>query len=152
GFEGGPSIGIMPEGYIRKPNEDVGVPYSIISPHYFAAMRIPVLEGRDFGEQDDEKSMKVAVINDHLAPRFWPGQSPIGRRFQCWRGDVTVVGVVKSGKYRSLNESPREFLYLPYRQGVWDLNLGVALRTAGNPTAIIGNVRETIHSLDPRVE
>ena len=152
GFEAGPSIGVEAAGYIRKPNEDVSVPYSIISPRYFAAMRIPVVEGRDFTEQDDAKSLKVAIVNETLAKRFWPGQSPVGRTFKCWRGEVTVVGVVKAGKYLSLNEAPQTFLYLPYQQGVWDLNLGVAMRTAGNPAAMIGTLRETIHALDPRVE
>jgi ABC-type antimicrobial peptide transport system permease subunit len=51
-----------------------------------------------------------------------------------------------------LNEPPQSFFYLPYQQGVWDLNLGVALRTAGPPVAMINTLREAIHSLDPRVE
>jgi ABC-type antimicrobial peptide transport system permease subunit len=62
------------------------------------------------------------------------------------------VGVVKAGKYRSLNERPQSFFYLPYQQGVWDLNLGLALRTSGPPAALINTVRETVHKLDPRVE
>jgi predicted permease len=152
GFEGGPSIGIAPDGYVRKPNEDMGVRYSIISPQYFAALRIPLLEGRDFRDADNDKSIKVAIVNETLAKRFWPGQSPVGRKFKCWRGEVTVVAVAKAGKYRFLNERPESFLYLPYQQGTWDLNLGVALRTAANPSSMIGALRETLHTLDPRVE
>jgi predicted permease len=152
GFEGGPGIYVYPEGYVRNPNEDMSVPHSIISPRYFAALQIPIIEERDFGDQDDDKSLKVAIINETLAQRFWPGQSPIGRRFNCWRGDLTVIGVVGSGKYRSLNERPQGFVYLPYQQGVWNLDLGIALRTVGNPTVMIGTVRKAIHALDPRVE
>jgi predicted permease len=152
GFEGGPSLTVQPEGYARKPNEDLSVPYGIISPHYFDVFRIPILSGRDFQDSDDADHLKVAIINETMAKRFWPGQNPIGRRFNIWRGDFTVVGVVKAGKYRSLNEPPREFLYLPYQQGVWDLNLGVTLRTSGNPATMINTLREAIRNLDPRVE
>ncbi|MHC1766606.1 MAG: ABC transporter permease [Verrucomicrobiia bacterium] len=152
GFEGGPSTSVNPEGYVRKPNEDVSVPYAIVSPGYFDTLQIPLLDGRDFRDSDNHESLKVAIINENMARRFWPGQNPIGRKFQMWRGEMTVIGVVKAGKYRFLNEPPREFLYLPYGQGVWDLNLGIALRTEGDPAAMIGTLRQTIRKLDPGVE
>ncbi len=152
GFEGGPGAAVEPEGYLRLPNEDVTVPYAILSPGYFAAMRITMLQGRDFTDQDDLKSQAVAIINDNFAKRFWAGQNPIGRRVKTVGRTVTVVGLVKSGKYRSLNETPRPFIYFPYQQGVWDLNLGIALRTTGDPTGMIGSLRQTVHELDPGVE
>ncbi len=152
GFEGGPSTSVHPEGYVRKPNEDVSVPYAIVSPGYFDTLQIPLLDGRDFRDTDNHESLNVAIINENMARRFWPGQSPVGRKFRMWRGEMTVIGVVKAGKYRFLNEPPREFLYLPYGQGVWDLNLGVALRTEGDPAAMMGTLRQTIHRLDPGVE
>jgi predicted permease len=152
GFEGGPGVGIDAEGYARKPNEDVSVPYAIVSPHYFDVLRIPVLAGRDFQDSDDEKGLRVAIVNETLAKRFWPGQNALGRKFKAWDNEITVVGVVKAGKYRSLSERPQGFLYLPYQQGVWDLNLGVALRTTGNPMTMANTLREAIHGLDPRVE
>jgi predicted permease len=152
GFEGGPGISVDPEGYVRHPNEDVTVPYAILSPGYFAAMRIPILEGRDFTDQDDLKAQAVSIINDNFSKRFWPGQNPIGRHIKTASRIVTVVGLVRSGKYRSLNEPPRPFIYLPYQQGVWDLNLGVVLRTKGNPATMAGALRQTIHELDSGVE
>ncbi|MFO1499000.1 MAG: ABC transporter permease [Verrucomicrobiota bacterium] len=152
GFEGGPRLPVQPEGYVRRPNEDISVSYSIISPDYFGALQIPILEGRDFRDTDDQEARKVAIINETMAKRFWPGQNPVGRKFTIWRGEMTVVGVVKGGKYRSLNEAPKEFFYLPYRQGAWDLNLGVVLRCTGDPVAFTAPLRDTIHSLDPAVE
>ena len=152
GFEGGPSMGVEAEGYVRKPNEDVSVPFSIVSPRYFETMQIALVEGRDFRDSDDGQSPNVAVINETMAKRFWPGQNALGRKFTTWRGETTVIGVAKAGKYRSLGEAPKSFMYLAYRQGVWDLNLGVVLRTATNPKSMINAVRETIHSIDPRVE
>ena len=152
GFEGGPGAAVDPEGYVRLPNEDVTVPYAILSPGYFAAMRIPILEGRDFTDQDNQKAQAVAIINDNFAKRFWPGQNPIGRHIKTVGRTVTVVGLVKSGKYRTLIEPPRPFIYLPYQQGVWDLNLGVVLRTKGDPVTMVGALRQTIHELDSGVE
>ncbi|MBM3879369.1 MAG: ABC transporter permease [Verrucomicrobia bacterium] len=154
GFEGGSSMGVQVEGYDRKPNEDTSIPYSIVSPGYFDLLRIPLLAGRDFTERDDTNTARVVIVNETMAKRFWPGQSPLGRKLRYWgdQREATVVGVVKAGKYRTLNEPPRDFMYLAYQQGVWDLNLGVGLRVAGNPLAFASSLRQAIRSLDPGVE
>jgi predicted permease len=152
GFEGGSMHGVDVDGYERKPGEDTTFPYAILSPHYFTVMKIPLLAGRDFTEQDDDKAPRAAIINETMAKRFWPGQDPLGRKFKENGRSATVVGVAKDGKYRSLNEPPRCFFYLPYRQGVWDLNLGICVRTAGDPAMLAGALQREIHQLDPRVE
>ena len=152
GFEGGPAHGVEVDGYLRQAGEDTTFPFSIVSPGYFAVMKIPLVAGRDFTEHDDEKAPGAAIINQTMAKRFWPGQDPIGRTFKdAWRM-MTVIGVAQDGKYRSLNESPRCFFYVPFRQGVWDLNLGVCVRTTGDPAALAGTLQREIHRLDPRVE
>jgi predicted permease len=152
GFDGGPAHGVEVDGYLRQAGEDTTFPFSIVSPGYFKVMKIPLVAGRDFTEQDDDRAPGAAIINQTMAARFWPGQDPIGRKFKdAWRM-MTVVGVAKNGKYRSLNESPRCFFYVPYRQGVWDLNLGVCVRTTGDPASLAGTLQQEIHKLDPRVE
>jgi predicted permease len=152
GFEGGAMLTVDVDGYDRKPGEDTTFPYSILSPHYFTVMKIPLLAGRDFTEQDDEKAPRAAIINETMAKRFWPGQDAVGRKFKENGRITTVVGVAKDGKYRSLNEPPRCFFYLPYRQGVWDMNLGICVRTAGDPAMLAGALQREIHQLDSRVE
>lgn len=152
GFEGGPSIGLNIEGYTPAPNEQMSVPYSIVSPGYFPAMRIPLLAGRDFTDRDDADAPGAVIVNETLANRFWPGQNPLGRKLKTWRGPAEVVGVAKTGKYHSLNEAPQSFIYLPYQQGVWDLNLGVVLRTTADPHSLLGTLRREVQALDPRVE
>jgi predicted permease len=154
GFEGGSGTGVGVPGYDRKPNEDMGAQYTIVSPRYFAALGIPLLAGRDFTEQDDATHPRVAIINETMAKRFWPGQDPVGRKFTVWGGqrELTIIGVAKNGKYRLLNEPPKPFLYFAYQQGVWDLNLGVALRTEGNPLTFASALRNEIHALDPGIE
>ena len=89
-----------------------------------------------------------------MAKRFWPGLDPVGRKFTIWGGqrELTIIGVAKNGKYRFLNEPPKPFMYFAYQQGVWDLNLGVALRTEGNPLTFASALRKEIHALDPGVE
>ncbi|HUJ43160.1 MAG TPA: ABC transporter permease [Opitutaceae bacterium] len=152
GFEGGPGHQVAVDGYERRPGEDTSFQFSIVSPGYFRAMKIPLLAGRDFTDHDDEKAPGAAIINETMAKRFWPRQDPIGRKFQdAWR-QMTVIGVAKDGKYRFINERPRCFFYVPYRQGVWDLNLGICLRTSGDPAALATAVQQEIHKLDARVE
>ena len=152
GFEGGAMHRVEVDGHQRQPGEETNFQFSIVSPHYFAAMGIPLLAGRDFTDQDDERAPGVAVINETMAKRFWPDQDPLGRKFKDGWRYMTVIGVAKAGKYRFVNEPPKCFYYVPYRQGVWDLNLGLCLRTTSDPAALAGVVQQEIHKLDPRVE
>jgi predicted permease len=152
GFEGGGMHEVTVDGYERRPGEDTNFQFSIVSPRYFAVMKIPLVAGRDFTEHDDESAPGVAIINETMAKRFWPGLDPLGRKFKDGWRYMTVIGVAKAGKYRFVNEAPKCFFYVPYRQGVWDLNLGVCLRTAGDPAGLAGAVQLEIHKLDPRVE
>jgi predicted permease len=154
GFEGGGSWGVQVDGYDRKPSEDTSVLHSIVSPGYFELLRIPLLDGRDFTPQDTLEAPLVAVINEAMARRFWPGRNPVGRTFSVWDGRraMTVIGVVKTGKYRSVNERLEPFFYTPYEQGVWDLNLGIGLRVEGDPASYAATLRREIHALDSGVE
>ncbi len=152
GFERGPQHTVSVAGYSPKPGEDYSIPFSIVSPGYFSTMQIRLVDGRDFTALDDERTPGVAIINEAMARRFWPGLNPLGRKFHAaWR-DLTVVGVAATGKYYSLNEAPRCFFYTPYQQGVWDLNLGLCVRTAGDPSTYGEAVQRAVHQIDPRVE
>jgi len=152
GFDGGGSWGVEVEGYPRQPNEDLDVNVNVTSPGYFAAMRIPLLDGRDFTDRDDRQATPVAIINEAMAKRFWPGQNAIGRKFKAAGTTRTVVGVAKTGKYRSLNEPARCFLYTPYEQGLYVRNLSLCARVDGDPSAFASVVRREIQKLDPRVD
>ena len=146
------------EGYAAGSSEDRLASYMMISAGYFGAMHIPLRDGRDFDDQDDLGRPNVAIVNEALAQRFWPGLNPVGRRFRMAVGvapvdTFTVVGVVKSGKYRSLGEARSPLLYLSYLQRpLASLFMGVVVRTRGNPEAAAGALRREIHALDPTVE
>jgi predicted permease len=140
------------EGHERLPGEDITHEYAIISPRYFATMGIPLVSGRDFTPADDASSDRVAIVNEHFAERFWPGRDAVGQRFRSagrWR---TVVGVARAGKYNRLDEPAHRFFYLPCQQYSPDLDLGLCVRTKGDPAAFAPALREAVRSLDPAVD
>jgi predicted permease len=152
GLFGCKGTGVSVEGYVRPVGEDPTYEFAIVSPRYFAALRIPLAAGRDFTDADDQGSERVAIVNQAFASRFWPGADPLGRRFRArgeWR---RIVGVTPTGKYNRLDEPAWPFFYLPDQQGVSDLDLSLAVRTAGDPSAYVGAVRGAVRGLDPRVE
>jgi predicted permease len=152
GLEGGKSYPVMVDGYVRPPGEDPSFTYARISPRYFDTLQIPLIAGRDFTLRDDADAPAVAIVNTAFARHFWPGQDAIGRTFGCNGRSHTIVGIAKTGKYRALDEAPRPFFYLPYLQGVPELDLNVCLRTRGDPAAIIEPARKILQTLDPGVE
>jgi len=82
----------------------------VVTPGYFATMRIPLLQGRDFSA--DERA-PAAVVNETLAAELWPGRSPVGETLRVGEAALAVIGVVKDAKYQSLSEQPRAAFYQP---------------------------------------
>ena len=100
---------------------DVAGSGNIVTPGYFATMRIPLLAGRDFTEQDARGAPLVAVVGEAAARRFWPGQNAVGQRLVMNGAGSTgallqVVGVARDIEYRSLDFGAVPFVYLPLRQ------------------------------------
>jgi len=120
-----------------------------VSPEYFATMGIPFLRGRGFSARDDEKAPPVAIINETLALRFWPGEDPVGRRLTSYGGvSREVVGIVRDVKTRDLAESAGPQLYTPYVQRPWPF-LAVVARTTGDPVALSATLRQAVAAVDP---
>jgi putative ABC transport system permease protein len=123
------------------------------SPGYFQAMGTRLLQGRDFTEQDDEKSPRVAIINETFARRFFPGADPLGKRFSLGSPEGTkteIIGVVQDGKYAGLNEDPKPFICRP----LWQSNVGatsVIARTDGDSPKLLAAVRREAQQLDPHL-
>ena len=140
------------DGYQRPVGEDATYEFAVVSPRYFSTLRLPLVAGRDFTEADDANAARVAVVNENFAKRFWPGRDPIGRTFRTGGVPRTVVGVAKAGKYNRLNEAPDCFFYVPYLQGVQDLDLSLCVRTTGDPAAFANVMRQAVHEIDPGVE
>ena len=124
---------------------------NVVGQDYFAAMGIPLLEGRGFGPQDTDKSQKVAIISETMAQRFFPDGSPLGRRFGT-RGpqsinDIEVIGVVKDAKYQSLTEEARPVAYYPSAQSPGPRG-NLLVRFSGTPDTIVPQARQAIQGVN----
>jgi predicted permease len=132
----------LPEG------EGPGIKNNYVGRDYFAAMGIPLIAGRGFGPQDSDQSPKVAVISETLAQRFFPGGSPLGKRFGKASGEeFEIIGVVKDAKYRRLTEEPLPMAYYPYAQGSGPLG-NLVVRFSGPPDAALAPIRQAIKQVN----
>ncbi|MEP7383597.1 MAG: ABC transporter permease, partial [Gemmatimonadota bacterium] len=137
-------------GYVPAEGEGMNVHYAGASPDYLAAMGIPLVEGRDFSARDDSSSARVAIVNQRFVDRFWPGESALGRTFKRGGQEHTIIGVVPTGKYVSLGEEPRAFMYFSQAQA-WHSAMQVVVRSSAPPAAVLAALRTEIQSLDPQM-
>jgi predicted permease len=152
GLEGCKGYDVAVDGYQRPRGEDSVYTFAIVSPGYFSTLRVPIVTGRGFADSDGAGAPRVAIVNEAFARRFWPGRDPVGRQFRTGGAVRTVVGVAKTGKYNQLSEAPLCFFYLPYLQGVPDLDLSLCVRTRADPSAFAGSLAQAVHEVDPGVE
>jgi len=138
------------EGYDPAPDERMLVLRNMVSAHYFGTMGIPVVQGRAIDERDTEDAPLVAMVNETMARRYWPGRDPVGSRVRADLGRVyTVVGVIADGKYGSLTEPPEPYLVLPMTQAEFVASAALVVRTNGNPTAMIRPISSQLRSQVP---
>ncbi|HEY4676282.1 MAG TPA: ABC transporter permease [Candidatus Angelobacter sp.] len=130
---------------------------SEVGPNYFATLGIPILEGREFTEQD-RGPQKYGMINQSFAKRYLPPGDPIGRRFglvddqdPAHQPDIQVVGVIADMKYRDLRETPPPQAYFPYFQGASFRFMNVYLRTQSDPRQLQNQIQERMRQFDPHV-
>ncbi len=147
GLGGSNSTSVEIAGYTPRPREEMNVEYNEVAPGYFEAMRIQLVEGRAFTAQDDERSRPVVIINQTMARRYWPEESPVGKQVRRGSALLEVVGVARDGKYHSLSEDPRPYMYFPLLQA-YRSEVVVIARTNSNPAALIAGVRGTIRDMD----
>jgi predicted permease len=121
-----------------------------VGPGYFRTMGIPILRGRGFLETDTATAPLVAVINRAFAQHFWPGQDPIGKQLIIKKKQYEVVGVVATGKYRTLGEKPRPFVYRSVVQMSGSSRM-LVVRTSGSTGALITSIREIARQIDSKV-
>jgi predicted permease len=140
------------EGYAPRPNENMNIFRNVISSGYLPLMHIPVVEGRNFTEQDNENAPAVMIVNQAFVARFFAGQSPIGKRIHGWGSWFRVVGVAKDSKYHYLGESTPAYFYVPFRQVFReDMNLAFYVRTKGDPESALSELRAQTRAIDPNV-
>jgi len=139
---------LAPEGYVSQPHEQMGVPAFRVSPDYFRAMQISLVARREFSALDTQETEPVAVVNQALAYRYWPGQNALGKRIGLWKKQVRIVGIVRNSDYIDLNETPQPAIYVSELQQYVSF-MTVHVRVAGDPMAWAETVTNTIHELNP---
>ena len=152
GFSMGSWETLEVEGYVPPPSESMKIYRNLVAPGYFSTMRTPFVAGRDFTEQDDRNSPWVAIVNEAFVKRFLGGREAIGRKFNTWGVDLTIVGVVKDSRYHTREGRQEPYFYMPIAQ-TYNASTGVALhiRTAGTPEAMLPAVRQVFAAIDPSV-
>ena len=140
------------EGYAPRPNENMNIFRNVISPGYLPLLHIPMVEGRNFTDQDNENTSAVMIVNQAFVQRFLPGRNPIGVRVHGWGDWFRIVGVAKDSKYHYLGESAPAYFYVPFRQVFReDMNLAFYVRTQGDPDAVLSTLRAQARAIDPNV-
>jgi predicted permease len=123
------------------------------TPEYFRTLGMRILRGRVFSRSDTPESQPVLIVNEALARQVWPGEDAIGKRLVVDYSTTgtypyEVVGVVGDIRFHGLRNEPRAEIYLPHAQRSY-LIMNMAVRTAGEPRALIPEVHRVLRELDP---
>lgn len=150
---GGSRRGTVIEGYQPQPGEDTETAYNVVGAGYFETMGIPLVRGRSLSDADRSGSLPVVIVNEAFARRYWSGADPLGKRISA-NGNAgpfrEVIGVVPTGKYRTLGEEPRPFYYLPLAQEYHGA-VTLHVKVVSNPRDVLPTVRDAIRSVDASV-
>ena len=141
------------EGYVPKNSADFIMSNErFVSPGYFSAMGVPLVQGRLFDERDVKDSQQTVIVNENLAQRFWPNQDPIGKRLE--RGDQepwrTVVGVVRDTKEFTVDKEPPISIYHPHEQFPIG-TMFLVVRSSSDASTLTSSIMKEIRSLDPEL-
>ena len=126
---------------------------NVAGPGFFTTLGVPVLAGRDFADSDAANSPHVGIINEEFARRFLPNQNPLGHIIGPDNGmyQMTIVGVVKNHKYRSIDEEPIPMAWYMYAQIPIVGKMDVEMRVHGEPLAILPAARKAVQQIDPNL-
>ncbi len=150
---------VVVEGHLAEQGEDMQAYYNLVSPGYWRAMGIPVLQGRDFDERDrvdggdDPQPWTVAIVNREFAEHFFGARDPIGRLIGCCHGPGTkptirIVGVVENSLFGGPRAGVRRQVFLPYLQSASPAAVTFYVRTTKPSAAIFATMRGIVAKLD----
>ena len=144
------SAPIEVDGYQPPPNEQPTVEYIEVTEDYFTTLGIPIVSGREFMRTDDENAPPLAIINETMAAKYWPGNDPVGQRLKVKDRWLQIVGIAKNSNYHSKTETPVPFFYVPLRQNFRVQN-SLLIRTRETPGAMMKALAREVHALDPNL-
>jgi predicted permease len=141
------TLDTWPEGYVPRPHENLEVRHADVTAGYFQTIGMQIIAGRDFTPDDKEKALRVAIVDETVARRFWNSDNPIGRRIRIRGNSFSVVGLVKNTKHQSMSEQLEPMIYLSnFQQG--DPEVIVQVRTKGDPNALAPAVVKAVQQID----
>jgi len=141
------------EGYPRQPGENMNIFRNVISPGYLPLMHIPIVEGRNFTEEDNEtQNVGSIIVNQSFVRRFFFGRDPIGKKVHGWGKWFRIVGVAQDSKYHYLGEGATPYFYVPFRQ-IYRADMAIAfyVRGRGDLNGMLRTLRAKTHAIDPNV-
>lgn len=142
---------LIVDGHVVRAGEEAPDTWvNMVDENYLNVMGTRVLSGRGFDARDTASSPKVAIVNETLAAKMWPGRNAIGKRFRF--GDknapeLEVVGVAKNGKYTYWAETPQMHVWTPFAQD-YSSHMTIEVRTLGDPAAMAAAARQQVHAVD----
>jgi len=129
--------------------------FLVISPRYFDVVKTPLVRGRPFSASDDAERQPVAIVNETLAARLWPGADAIGRRLwletAASPAPCVIVGIAKDSKYLTLGEEHQGHVYLPFAQRP-RRGMSVLVRSTLPPERMTGAVQDILRTVDPGIQ
>jgi len=140
-------------GYTPKPTDEKEVHELPVGTGFFRTMQIPLLLGRDFQRQDDERSRLVAIVNETMARHYFGTGNPVGRHFN-WGGSesrdqIEIVGVARDARYTGLRDDAPATIYVPFRQTLDSISsMHFEVRATADPQALVPAVRRVVRGLD----
>ena len=133
---------------LGKDSDQIPVDVFRVDPRYFSTMGVTLLRGRDFTQKEcDDEAAGVTIVNEMLARKLWPGQDPIGQRiaFGGEKATSEVIGLVKTGKYRTLGEEPIPVVF----RGTLPPQRTLVVRTSGDARPMLEAIRREVPVVDP---
>jgi predicted permease len=127
--------------------------YNHVDEPYFDTMRVPLLRGRVFRENDNDKAPLVAVVNQTMAQQFWPNQDPIGKRFSLKSATgpfVEIVGLAADGKYIFIGWDKKPYFFVPLAQNFSAFRT-LQVRSSLPPESMIAQMQNEVRALDPNM-
>ncbi len=130
-----------------SPDQEFDADFRRVNHNYFSALRIPLLRGRNFTEQEVRQSAKVTVVSQQLVNTVFPNEEPLGKRLITAIGGEAyeIIGVVGDIRHRSLDNRPFDAMYFPTRNNG---GMNLVIRTQNDPMSIVGAVRQEVQGLD----
>ncbi|HET6975501.1 MAG TPA: ABC transporter permease [Pyrinomonadaceae bacterium] len=153
----GPTTGFRVEGRpVTTPDKWPSVNYRVVTPNYFRAMEIPLLQGRTYTERDNGEAPLVIMVNQQLVRDIFPNENPIGKRITFGSAPGTepnwfeIVGIVGNVRSQELREEPTAELYFSSRQEFW-VGMQLVVRSSVEPSGLSGSLRQIVNEVDKSV-